>query len=438
MHPEEQHSELILQRLELYGVRLGLERMQRLLRALGGPQLSIPTVIVAGTNGKGSTSALLASMCQTAGYRTGLYTSPHLETVHERVRIGGRAIAEPALAEYLARAIALAAELRDEPPTYFEAMTLAAWQCFRDERVDLAVLEVGLGGRLDATNASEPKLAVITQIAHDHEDQLGSTLASIAREKAGVMRPEQPVIAWGEHEEVRATLEREAASIGARLTFATDHVRLQGLTETERGQQIELATPSRAYVVDLPLLGRHQWANLALATLAAETLAGQGFPNLGPRAIASGAAACRWPGRLEWITLPDGRMVLLDVAHNPDGIEALAAYLERLATRIDLLFGAFADKRVERMLPRIAGLAEDLVMTSPPGARASDPNSWLPLLGERRATVEPDVSRALERALGSGERPLVVCGSLYLVGLVRGLLRERFGVPEPALEAGTG
>lgn len=429
MRPATHGSEALLRRLETFGIRLGLERMRRLLNALGEPQRSIPTVIVAGTNGKGSTSALLASMARSAGYRTGLYTSPHLEDVHERVRVDGSVITEPALAAYLARAIELAAELREEPPTYFEAMTLAAWQHFRDARLDLAVLEVGLGGRLDATNASEPELAVIAQIGLDHEEQLGSSLTSIAREKAGVLRRGKPAIAWGEPPEARAVLEHEAAAIGAELTFANDRTRSHGLGESEQGQCVELATALEVYVVDLPLLGRHQWANLTLATLAAETLAGRGFPRFDKQAIVDGANACRWPGRLEWIDLPDGKRVLLDVAHNPNGIDVLARYLESFCIRFDLLFGAFSDKRVEAMLPRIADLVEEIVLTTPPGLRASDPQRWLSLLGERRASIEIELAAALERAIGMSDRPLVVCGSLYLVGQVRTLLRERFEVP---------
>jgi len=425
-------AEALLQQLETYGVRLGLERMQRLLGALGEPQLSYPTVIVGGTNGKGSTAALLASMCRAAGLETGLYVSPHLEDVRERIRTDGRAIAESDLTAYLQRTLDLAAEVRDEPPTYFEALTLAAFQHFRTRKVDLAILEVGLGGRLDATNAAEPELSIITRIALDHEAQLGPTLESITREKAGILRPEKPAVVWGGHPEVRAVLDLEAFRIGAELVFVAERVALSSIAESDPMQRIELETPRGHYILELALAGEHQWRNLATAVIAAETLAAKGWKALDRRAIAEGSAACRWPGRLEWVDLPGGRRILLDVAHNPDGIEVLSHYLEQRGERYDLLFGAFVDKRVEAMLPRIAAAAGRIVLTTPPGSRSADPRSWRRYAGAG-AEVAEDLPTALERALAEGDDTLVICGSLYLVGEVRRLLRERFGVPASAL-----
>lgn len=393
-------------------------------------------MLIAGSNGKGSTSALLAAMATAAGYRTGHYTSPHLEFVEERLRIDGAPIASARLGGLLREIVDAAERATGTPPTYFEALTAAAFRWFAEEEVDLAVLEVGLGGRLDATNLSEPLLSLVTSISLEHQEYLGDTLDAIAREKAGVFRPGRPALAWVEDPEPRAALEDVARGRGTALRFAQDLVRIE---ETEpadwSGQRVRITTPGGEHDLRIALLGAHQRRNLALAVLAAETLASDGFPRLDPEAISAGAASCRWPGRLEVIELPDGRRLLLDAAHNAEGAEALAGFLHGLGAPVDVLFGVLQDKDAAEMLAHVAPAARRLILTTPASARAQSPESLLPLLeGRERVEAEPDREKALDRLLSEeGGEILVVCGSIYLIGEIRTRLRERFGVP-PGVE----
>ncbi|HEY4574744.1 MAG TPA: Mur ligase family protein, partial [Thermoanaerobaculia bacterium] len=261
----------VLSRLEGLGIKLGLERARDLLVRMGEPQRRFPSVLVAGTNGKGSTSALLAAMARAAGIRTGLYTSPHLESVEERLRIDGRAIDSGRLGAILADLVALAERETGSPPTYFEAVTLAAFRWFADSQVDLAVVEVGLGGRLDATNLADPILSLITPIGFDHREFLGDTLAAIAREKAGILRSGRPALAWIEDAEPAESVQTVAGEVGADLRFASREVRIEAVEPRGwEGQQIRLATPIRLYDLELALLGDHQAKNLGLAVRAAE------------------------------------------------------------------------------------------------------------------------------------------------------------------------
>jgi dihydrofolate synthase/folylpolyglutamate synthase len=441
----------LLTRLEGLGIRLGLDTLRRLLAALGDPQHRFPSVLVAGTNGKGSTSALLAAMAGAAGYRTGLYTSPHLEAVTERIRLDGHAIAPERLAAHLEKVIATSQALSEgDLPTYFEAMTAAAFLDFAAAGVDLAIVEVGLGGRLDATNVADPVLSVITQIDLDHADQLGPTTTHIAREKAGILRPNRPAVAWVEDPAAAAELRRVAGELGSALHDATQEVRIDGAVPDpdSAGQRVALTTPRGSYDLTLTLPGDHQAANLALAVRAAELLATAGFPRIDPAAIATGAANCRWPGRLERIVLPEGHAMLLDAAHNPAGSAVLAEYLEILkeskGVTVDLVFGVLSDKDAAAMLGRLAPCARRLILTTPASPRAVPPEDLARSLASEhpelaaRLLIEPEPGRALERGLDLGADLLVVCGSIYLIGEVRQILRKRFGVPPPADGIATG
>ncbi len=439
---------MLLRELEVFGIRLGLDGPRRLLAALGSPERDLPAVLVAGTNGKGSTSAFLAAMAGAAGYRTGLYTSPHLESVEERLRIDGRAIAPDRLGDLLARVLA-AAETLGGKPTYFEALTAAAFLWFAEERVDLAVLEVGMGGRLDATNAAEPLLSVITPIGLDHTEHLGDTLALIAREKAGILRPGGPAIAWVEDAEPAAAIASAAAEIGARLTWGAEAARIEEVSPRGwEGQTVRLAVGTggtRRYELAPALLGRHQARNLALAVLAAERLRQLGYARLGETAIARGAAACRWPGRLEPVELPGNRRALLDAAHNAAGAAVLAEFLAGGRPDhgpVDLLFGVLADKDAAAILGALAPFARRAVLTTPASPRARPPQELAAYLSRTghgvETVVEPDLPAALDRALAWGGETLVACGSIYLLGDVRRLLRERFGAPAAAAAMATG
>ena len=422
--------------------------MRGLLAALGSPQLRFPAVLVAGSNGKGSTAALLAAMAGAAGYRTGLYTSPHLETVEERLRIDGRAVGGERLGELLEEVVACAERRLGHSPTYFEAVTAAAFLWFAAERVDLAVVEVGLGGRLDATNVCEPVLSLITSISLEHRELLGDTLAAIAREKAGILRAGRPALSWVENREAAGALREVAAELGASLHAAEGEVTIAGTAAGGpggangwEGQAVTLVTPLARRELRIGLLGRHQAHNLALAVRAAELLAGSGFPALDERAMAAGAAACRWPGRGEAVPLPGGRRVLLDAAHNTEGAAALGELLSEIGPRtgsLDLIFGVLGDKDAGEMLDRLAPLARNLVFTTVPTPRSRAAAELPALLRTARpgapALVEPEPAVALDRALALGADTLVACGSIFLVGELRRLLRERFGVPAPAAD----
>lgn len=430
--------------LPFFGMRLGLEDCRRLLASFGGPQQRFATVLVAGTNGKGSTAALLAAMTTAAGYRTGLYTSPHLEEVRERVRVDGRSVGAEELETACGEVIARGVELTGRPPTYFETVTVAALRCFADAGVELAVLEVGLGGRLDATNATEPVLSLITEIGLDHQEQLGSTLAAIAGEKAGILRPATPALAWVGKPAARHALERHAKALGCPLENAIDQVRvLERRSLGWEGQETSLATARGTYRLRLALPGAHQARNLALAVRAAETLADLGWTGLDGEAVARGVAECRWPGRLESVSLPvTGRRVVLEAAHNADGARQLAVFLDELGEEVDLLFGALEDKRPETFLPLLARRCRRLVLTRPPGDRglaAAELRRCLP--ANRPVTVAEEPEAALGLALKEPEDeapPLLVCGSIYLTGRIRTLLRERYGVPAAAAETPVG
>lgn len=426
----------LLRRLESFGVRLGLDTMRGLLRTLGDPQAKLATVLVAGTNGKGSTAAFLAAMATAAGYRTGLYTSPHLESVEERIRINGRAIASERLRRWLTRVVAAAETSQGHPPTYFEALTAVAFCVFAREAVELAVLEVGLGGRLDATNVADPELALITEIGLEHQDYLGESLASIAREKAGILRSARPAIAWVDRPEARRAIAALAGQVGAELAWGSELATIERVRrEGFRRQTVWLRTPRARHELHLRLAGGHQAANLALAVLGCEELARRGFDRLDATAIAAGAFATRWPGRLEWIELPPGRgAILLDAAHNADGMRALADSLQRHGDRYVLLFGALADKQVGRELPPLATPASAVILTRPPSDRAVPPERLAALLPQVRTVVEPDCGAALGAALAASPGLLVACGSIYLVGAIRAEVRARFGVPRAAVE----
>ena len=442
--PTQPSANEILNRLEVWGQKLGLDAISRLLGALGDPQKGVPTILVAGTNGKGSTSAALASLLTAAGFRCGLYTSPHLEHVEERLRIDGVAIADAELGRHLRRVLDAAGPA---PPTYFESLTAAAWRHFATQGVDAAVFEVGLGGRLDATNVSEPVLSVITQIARDHARQLGWTLTSIAGEKAGVMRPGRKCLTWRPPPAVERELNRCAAVRGAELVDAGGEVefgRRAQAGDRRSPHNLALKTPAADYRFEAPLAGGHQLANLALAVRAAEEFCRLAGRPLDPRAVIRGIEAVRWPGRLEWVeieTRGERRRILFDAAHNPAGAAALRSYLDEVGIEFDLLYGALDDKQPERCLPRLAGRANRIVLTAPEHRRAISPGALQPLVPDRRVPIAHDATDALDRSLASpGEpsRTLVVTGSLYLVGEVRSALRARFGVPAAARDIVTG
>lgn len=392
-------------------MKFGLENITRLCEALGNPQASFRSVLIAGTNGKGSVVAMVEAALRAGGHRTARYTSPHLERLEERYTIAGREVTTAALEEAAATVRAAVERLVraaqiEGPPTFFECATAIAFELFRRERVDIAVLEVGLGGRLDATNVVTPSAVAITSIDFDHQAQLGNTLESIAREKAGVIRPGIPVVCGMLPEVAARAIGEACAAVGARLVRAGDLTRAQALP--------------------LGLAGRHQTANAAVALCLLDELNDLGVGVNGD-AVREGFRAVTWPGRLERFT-HRGADVLVDAAHNPAGARALAEYLRDEGwTDPTLVFGALRDKDVEGMLGVLAPVCGAIVCTTAPSPRAlpaPDVAAIARALAPppARVTVQPDPGLALAEVCRPGAR-VVIAGSIFLIGLVRGILR---------------
>ena len=437
----------ILDQLEMWGQKLGLERIRATLAGLEHPERSFPVVLVAGTNGKGSTAAMLASILSHAGYRSGLFTSPHLESVHERIRVDGRSISGVALSDAL-EALAEASRAASEVlPTYFEAMTAAALVHFRHRQVDCAVLEVGLGGRLDATNATEPALGLVCSIAHDHQEHLGSTLEKIAHEKLGIGRPGVPLLMWAKGQPGPQAAIRAARARGVLVEEVWRETEIEESPEGLRLRPCRLnGADADSYVLHPGLLGEHQHINIALAVRGAEVLRERlDLQRLDVSAIERGVASCRWPGRLESFEIEvagQAVTVLVDGAHNRAGARALRHHLEGRATPRALVFGTVRGKRPTGTLGSLAPCFRHIWLTAPDSHRAVPASELARRVRQHRPEVAPKLQRAgddLDEALDAALRwcarhrgELVVCGSLYLVGDVRRRLWERFGAPPPA------
>jgi dihydrofolate synthase/folylpolyglutamate synthase len=393
-----------LDSLKPLAMRFGLERMKRALEGLGHPERGFPSLQVAGTNGKGSTCAMAAEALSRAGHRVGLYTSPHLARFHERIQVGGVPIPDADLAvaiEEVRRACPWH-EAGDEAGrlTYFEFATLAALAHFRRAGVGAAVLEVGLGGRFDATTAVTPLVTAVSRIGLDHVQLLGESLAGIAREKAGIFKPGVPaVVAFAQPPEAMAALREEADRRGAPLQVAGE-----------------------GWDGPVSLAGPHQQGNAALAAAALRHLDGAGL-RVSEEAIAEGIATARWPGRLEEVA-----GVLLDGAHNPDAAAALATALPLLrpGRPIEMVFGVLADKDHRGILRALAPAVRRFHLVRPDSPRARDPATYRELAAGLAAEVDVHagcaeaIACARERARGGGQA--CVAGSLYLVGEARRLL----------------
>ncbi len=416
--------------LEQFGIKLGLENIRTLCAALGNPHRAFQTLIVAGTNGKGSVSAMVDRALCAAGHRSARYTSPHLFRIEERFAIAGQDIGPDALeaaADRVVHAIGrlLACGGLAAPPTFFEATTAIGFEAFRAARATIAVLEVGLGGRLDATNIAEPLAVAITSVDRDHEQQLGYTLAEIAFEKAGVIKEKTPAVIGPVASEAREAIARVAAERSAPLIDA-----LEGVGRIVSGDggtlSVELATPSRRYPrVALALPGRHQVTNAIVAVRLLEAIEERGV-EVGVDAIVQGLASVRWPGRLEWIDVETGRL-LLDAAHNPAGAQSLAAYLAEAGPAMPLVFGAVKGKDVRGMLEVLLPRVSRVIATEAPTPRAQQAEdiaaairSLAPAI---EVTVQPDPLAAARAALADSGSA-TVAGSIFLIGEVRGRLAK--------------
>jgi dihydrofolate synthase/folylpolyglutamate synthase len=391
--------------LEQFGIKFGLQNIHAIVAALDHPERAFRSVHIAGTNGKGSATAMVAAGLQSAGHRTGRYTSPHLVRLNERFVIDGRAIddrdlldAVSAVRDVVERLVA--ERVLDAHPTFFEVTTAVAFELFRRAPVELAVIEVGLGGRLDATNVITPVVTAITSIALDHQLYLGSSLPSIAREKAGIIKRGVPVV------------------VGEMASEA-----LSAIEEVARGQAAPLLRTSASdvdgFAVGLP--GRHQRGNAAVALKVLEVLEAGGT-RVGRAAAIEALAHANWAGRIDLRTLPDGRQLLMDAAHNAAGAEALAAYLGAPGNqRLPLVFAAMRDKDAATMFRALLPAVGSLVLTRADNPRSADPEALARVARDIAPTlsiaVAPDVTDALELAWrASPQKRVTVAGSIFLLG----------------------
>lgn len=412
--------------LELHGIKLGFANITHLLHAVGNPQDTYPTVHVGGTNGKGSVVAFLGAMLRAAGYRAGRFTSPHLLDVRERFQVDGVCISQPDLEDEI-RCFQSIGEAMDNAPTFFEVNTAIAFQHFARAGVDLALIEVGMGGRLDSTNVLHPELAVITNIGLEHTQFLGSTLEEIAFEKAGILKPGVPAVVGERHRGPREVILRRAKEVGAPVTaLDTDfHYSVDGPPWDQRfsfdADGLRLAS------VPLALAGRHQAENAALATAAALALRGR-FPRVDGAAITRGLAEARWPCRLERVL--EEPPVIIDVAHNVAGATRLAEALGPCVT----ILACASDKDVAGMIASLAPCRSEtpLILTAFTGARALPVERLAAAAGDVRHTCVPRLEEAIARglALANAQTPLLITGSVFTAGEARRILRDTHGAPD--------
>jgi dihydrofolate synthase/folylpolyglutamate synthase len=415
--------------------KFDLQNITVLAERLGRPDRAFPSAHIAGTNGKGSTAAFLESILRRAGFRTGLNTSPHLERINERIRVEGTEISDAAFAKTLARIASLIEELLADGklqvhPTYFECVTAMAFEYFARQRVDFGVFEVGLGGRLDATNIVTPVVSIITRIDFDHENFLGHSLAEIAREKAGILKPAVPAVVAEQYPDAREVILARAAELGCPVietsqAFRIDRETLEGgfvrarATEIASGWSIELA-PN--------LAGRFQLHNALNAVAAARLLQNRGY-RISDEAIERGVATTVWPGRLEKVSShPD---VYLDGAHNPSAARELAAFWEQnfADRKVFLLYGALRDKAVDEVAGLLFPHAAEVIFTEPRTTRAISALQLAEIAAHhaKRSSVIADAEQALDYALAnaaSGDA-VFISGSLYLVGQLRANWKQR-------------
>jgi dihydrofolate synthase/folylpolyglutamate synthase len=402
---------------ELARADFNLDRMRGLMAVLGNPERQYAIIHVAGTKGKGSTSALMASALRAAGYKTGLYTSPHLQDYVERIQIDGSSISHAGLVELVEQV--KGAVNRIPLLTTFEITTAMAFLCFAQQKVDAAVIEVGLGGRLDATNVVVPRVSVITSLSYDHMAVLGNTLTLIAGEKAGIIKPGIPVVSAPQVDEARVVLEKISAERRSALTMVGRDVQVETGEHSLDGQNLTVFTP-RPVRFHLPLLGAHQAVNAATAYTA---LRASGL-RISEEAIHKGFAEVSWPCRFEVIQREPP--VILDSAHNPDSFEKLAGTLEDYfpGKAITLIFGSSEDKDMAGMLNVLKGKVSLVLATQAVHPRATEPEKIIELanrLGVRAETAMPvgaALNRALELAVGS-DTIIVSAGSMFVTAEVK-------------------
>ena len=407
--------------IRLFGQKLGLETMQYLLQLMDNPQASLRFIHIAGTNGKGSVAAMLHAVLSQAGYKTGLYTSPHLVSFCERFQVNGKPIAEPDVVRLVEEIKPFLEKVAANPefhaPTFFEAITAIALRYFHEQNVDVVVWETGLGGRLDATNVIRPLASVITNIAFDHTQYLGETLAQIATEKCGIIKPSVPVVTASVAEEAFQVIQETAVARGCRLTVVGQDVRATRLSEDEQCQRLELTGLRHDYgPLTIPLLGAHQAVNCVTAIAALEA-SGLSFT---PAQVHQGLTQTAWPGRFQIVN--HNPTVVLDGAHNAAAAERLAASLREHFTgrNLTLILGVLRDKNYDKMCQILAPLAGRILCVPVNSERTSDPDQlarWCKSANPpAQITIEPNLAQAYAQAKTENVEVVVIAGSLFLVG----------------------
>ena len=417
--------------------KFDLAHMRVLLGAMDHPERAFPSVLIAGTNGKGSTAATLASILRASGLKTGLYTSPHLVRINERIRINGEEIRDDDFARLHGEVDRVAERLVGQGelpwhPSFFEMMTAIAFVHFAREQVQIAVLEVGMGGRLDATNVVEPMVSVIADISLDHQKFLGNTVGEIAREKVGIIRPGGVVVTLPQQPEANDVIGNTILDLGARGVSAVQYVPPVSPGNTEYLIRYPLQIMGKQILVETPLVGRHQLRNVALAVATAEELSKQELAGITPESIERGIRETRWPGRFQVVPSRAGwPEIVLDVAHNPAGAWALRSALsERYDNRpLVFVFGAMRDKAISEMTEILFPLAERVIATRPENPRSASPEEIQQAGSRTGAEMEAvtEVGAAMERARDSAgpDAIIVVTGSIYLVGEAMRILGVR-------------
>ena len=419
--------------------KFDLAHVRVLLEALSHPERKFPSILIAGTNGKGSTAATLASILESSHLKTGLYTSPHLTRINERIRINGKQITDEAFASLHADVDHCAEKLVEKGalpwhPSFCEMMTAIAFEYFAREDVGIAVLEVGMGGRLDATNVVDPLVSVITDISLDHQKFLGNTVAEIAREKAGIILPGGVVVTLPQQAEANDVLGNTILDLNARGVSAVPYVppvspsadrylARKNVSANACSYRYPVQVMGRQIQVETPLVGRHQLRNIALAIATAEQLSSQEFPSITPETMERGIRDTRWPGRFQVVAAHEGwPEIVLDVAHNPAGAWALRAALSECYEDRQLIFvfGAMRDKAIADMAEILFPLADRVIITRPENPRSASPEEIRHAARRTGAELDtaPDTASALDQAKSSSQpgTVLVITGSIYLVG----------------------
>jgi len=399
----------ILQPLQRFGVHLGLERIEQLLSSLGNPHHNVPIIHVAGTNGKGSVCAYLSSILTQAGYKVGRYTSPHLVDWNERICLNEQPISVEALQSLLIQVIN-AINPTTESPTQFEVITAAAWLYFAQSKVDIAVVEVGLGGRLDATNICCPLVTVITSISREHWQQLGSTLTEIATEKAGIMKPVCPVVVGQLPLEAQNVVRSRLTKLNCPAVWVEPAIELPIVNGQRWVSYQNIDYP-------LPLLGNIQLSNSAIAISTIQVLQQKGW-KITTKAIAAGMQKTRWLGRLQWVKYGDFSL-LIDGAHNPAAAQALRHYVDTLEAPVTWVMGMLSTKDHPEIFTALLRALDSLHLVPVPDHSSADPLDLAVIartICPNLATCQTheDLFSALKTV--QSDRPVILCGSLYLVG----------------------